>query len=563
MDGTFVKFYAEYFGSTNYCANQATVDHCEVSAVSTSCIGVNNTNAGGSAFSAEHVTISNCWFEGVHYGVTTSGNGTTVTDTVITLGTSGSSHIGIQGLTGSTQLKAIGCNFGLTLSDSVGFSAVSHYVVEGCSFWDNYGPAIQVTSTAYGKIIGNHFYPNSGASAYSIISGVLTRTTVSGNLFSCNGTTHTAINGSATGLHVSITGNTFTHMVTGITGTTDGINITGNHFYSCTTGVVCTNLTNYQIADNTFYSVSTPISGHTESSTKRTRDNLGDATYYSVIGPASATDNAIAKYNGTGGKTIQNSTWAIDVNGDLVPTTTNTYKIGSTSLYPNALYLNAGVYCNNDFTFYDFASTYQDVACKEIYCHGNIVPWMGIIPNSDLSGALGSASYRFTGLHLGTSPIVGAGAALKIRNNADSAYQAIDALSLSIGGNAVINSSGIVTNQVVSINFVIDGGGTTITTGKKGVVVVPFAMTVTGWDVIADQSGSIVVDVNRSTYSGFPTTSSIAGSELPTLSSVQKNQDLTLTTWTTSIAAGDILEFEVDSITTCQRVTVAIRGTRA
>ena len=112
----------------------------------------------------------------------------------------------------------------------------------------------------------------------------------------------------------------------------------------------------------------------------------------------------------------------------------------------------------------------------------------------------------------------------------------------------------------VVINFIIDGGGSAITTGVKGHVEVPFAIEIEGWTILGDQSGSIVVDVNRSTYAGFPTLTSIAGTELPTLSSAQKNQDLTLTTWTTTIAAGDVLEFEVDSAATIQRVTVAIRG---
>jgi len=115
-------------------------------------------------------------------------------------------------------------------------------------------------------------------------------------------------------------------------------------------------------------------------------------------------------------------------------------------------------------------------------------------------------------------------------------------------------------DDTVVINFIIDGGGSAITTGKKGHLEIPFAMTITGWTILGDQSGSIVVDVNRSTFAGFPTLTSIAGTELPTLSAVQKNQDLTLSTWTTSIATGDVLEFEVDSATTVQRVTVAIRG---
>lgn len=116
--------------------------------------------------------------------------------------------------------------------------------------------------------------------------------------------------------------------------------------------------------------------------------------------------------------------------------------------------------------------------------------------------------------------------------------------------------------EKIIIAFIIDGGGAAITAGFKGHLEIPFACTIEGWTALADQSGSIVVDVKRSTYSGFPTTTSIAGSEKPTLSSVQKNQDLSLSTWTTSIAAGDILEFVVDSATTVTRVTVALRATK-
>jgi hypothetical protein len=87
-------------------------------------------------------------------------------------------------------------------------------------------------------------------------------------------------------------------------------------------------------------------------------------------------------------------------------------------------------------------------------------------------------------------------------------------------------------------------------------------MTITGWTLLADQPGSIVVDVWRDSYASFPPTAAdtIAGTEKPTLESVQKNQDLGLSTWTTSMAAGDILAFNVDSAATVQRVTLSIRG---
>jgi hypothetical protein len=54
----------------------------------------------------------------------------------------------------------------------------------------------------------------------------------------------------------------------------------------------------------------------------------------------------------------------------------------------------------------------------------------------------------------------------------------------------------------------------------------------------------------------------ITGTEKPLLSSATKNQDLTLSTWTTSITAGDTLRFNVDSATTVTRVTLSIKVTK-
>jgi hypothetical protein len=81
--------------------------------------------------------------------------------------------------------------------------------------------------------------------------------------------------------------------------------------------------------------------------------------------------------------------------------------------------------------------------------------------------------------------------------------------------------------------------------------------------LLADQSGSIVVDVQTCAYSGFPTTSSIAASDLPTLSSAQKSQDSTLTGWSTSLTAGNIIAFKVNSATTVTRVTISLEVVRA
>jgi len=79
--------------------------------------------------------------------------------------------------------------------------------------------------------------------------------------------------------------------------------------------------------------------------------------------------------------------------------------------------------------------------------------------------------------------------------------------------------------------------------------------------LLADVSGSIVIDIWKDTYANFPPTvaDTITASAKPTLASAQKAQDSTLTGWTTTIAAGDILAFNVDSITTVTRVTLSLK----
>jgi hypothetical protein len=115
-----------------------------------------------------------------------------------------------------------------------------------------------------------------------------------------------------------------------------------------------------------------------------------------------------------------------------------------------------------------------------------------------------------------------------------------------------------------SFGITIDGGGSAITTGVKGYITIPYNGTITGWDIFADTTGSIVVDVWKDTYANFPplVADSIAGSEKPTLSSAVKNQDLTLSTWTTSVTAGDIVAFNVDSATSVTRVNLIIYITK-
>lgn len=105
------------------------------------------------------------------------------------------------------------------------------------------------------------------------------------------------------------------------------------------------------------------------------------------------------------------------------------------------------------------------------------------------------------------------------------------------------------------IGIVLDGGGADITTGVKGFVSAPFAGTITGARLLsidaASTAGSIVIDVWKDTYANYPPVNadSITASAPPTLSSAAKSNDTTLTGWTTSVSAGDVFGFNVDSCT--------------
>jgi hypothetical protein len=113
-----------------------------------------------------------------------------------------------------------------------------------------------------------------------------------------------------------------------------------------------------------------------------------------------------------------------------------------------------------------------------------------------------------------------------------------------------------------TIGITIDGGGSAITTGSKGYISVPYSCIINNNTIIADQTGSIVIDVKKSTYAGFPTTTSICAAAKPTLTSAQKSTDSTLTGWTTTVTAGDVIEFVVDSTSTITKATLTLGVTK-
>ena len=131
-----------------------------------------------------------------------------------------------------------------------------------------------------------------------------------------------------------------------------------------------------------------------------------------------------------------------------------------------------------------------------------------------------------------------------------------------VSGNVSGYVSATGTGLVNAVGIVIDGGGSTPATGSKGYTQIPYNCTITGWTMLADVSGSAQITVKKSTYAGFPTTSTIVASAPPALSSAQKATNATLTGWTTAITAGDILEFNLDSAATVTRIALELQVAR-
>jgi len=120
-------------------------------------------------------------------------------------------------------------------------------------------------------------------------------------------------------------------------------------------------------------------------------------------------------------------------------------------------------------------------------------------------------------------------------------------------------------SQSTAVSLVVDGNGAPFSTGVKAYLQIPFVATITSVTLLADQTGSVVVDIWKDTYANFPPTvaDTICAAAKPTITASNKYTDSTLAGWTTSIAANDILAFNIDSVTSITRLTISLTVVRS
>jgi hypothetical protein len=111
----------------------------------------------------------------------------------------------------------------------------------------------------------------------------------------------------------------------------------------------------------------------------------------------------------------------------------------------------------------------------------------------------------------------------------------------------------------VEITVTIDGGGAVITPGPLAAYKpVSVSGTLVGWYMVADELGSISIDVWKS-HAVVPTAADlISGLNGPVLLNQQVNSVNSLPGWTTAIAVGDIFGFNVAACSGIKRVTLVL-----
>ena len=142
-------------------------------------------------------------------------------------------------------------------------------------------------------------------------------------------------------------------------------------------------------------------------------------------------------------------------------------------------------------------------------------------------------------------------------------YRATPLQALNGGsGGFVVDAIGV-NNNIFGLPFIISNGGVAITTGNKGFLPIPFAATITGWSIIADQSGSISIDILRAN-NAVPAASIVGGGTKPTLTTAQFVGNTAPSGWTsTALVAQDYLAFSVSTVATVTQVTLTLFLTKS
>jgi len=179
----------------------------------------------------------------------------------------------------------------------------------------------------------------------------------------------------------------------------------------------------------------------------------------------------------------------------------------------------------------------------------------GILKNTTSTGipsiAAGGTDFEF--------PLTFSGA-LSRSTNAISCLTATGSQAGCLSSSDWSTFNGKVSTVVHPIGYIFDGGGSALTSGKAYTYFVPFACTITAWNMTVD-TGTATVDVWKvASGTAIPTiTNTITASALPAIASGTALHSTTLTGWTTSVAANDIIAFNLNAVSSATKVSIVLQ----
>ncbi len=127
--------------------------------------------------------------------------------------------------------------------------------------------------------------------------------------------------------------------------------------------------------------------------------------------------------------------------------------------------------------------------------------------------------------------------------------------------NVAITSTSSLPSRTGMIYGNFAGGGSAVAAASIINIPIPVAMTVTGWELLADRTCSATVAVLGCTYANFPgSLTAITGADIPQITGAVKNANFAVSgaTWSANLAATSVVQFSVTSATTVQSLACGL-----
>ena len=123
----------------------------------------------------------------------------------------------------------------------------------------------------------------------------------------------------------------------------------------------------------------------------------------------------------------------------------------------------------------------------------------------------------------------------------------------------VIIALAVLADLTRTVNYVIDSGSLPMPSGDKGKLTIDVTGLIENIRVLSDQTGDIVLEIEKCTFADYPNFSSITGGSRVQLTNSDKYFDDVLNNWTTTIGNGDILRFTVVSVNNIRRLLISLK----